>query len=270
MTISGLSAIIRRAHQDKASLALGLDGDLLLGEEFNSFLSSSADIEESGSNFETKRRRRLCSLIASPWAPISFDHDVIDSATHSSPNHNRFTGVDNILPSCYNVQSPPPAALRVASFCEETLFYMFYGMPRDRMQELAAKELTLSRGWRFHLFLELWFQPSTILPPGVPLAPPSSMMISPARTVENGNFSDNSIDGEQSGISMTENFSNLAISGANSHSQNPDTEKPNDICSYVIFDSNNWCKLRKDLPRIQDDQIESRFSTAPVGTAAFC
>lgn len=38
---------------------------------------------------------------------------------------------------------------------DESLFYIFYSMPRDVMQEGAAQEL-YSRGWRFHKEFKLW------------------------------------------------------------------------------------------------------------------
>ena len=39
----------------------------------------------------------------------------------------------------------------------ETLFYMFYSMPRDIMQAYAALEL-YKREWRYHIELKLWFK----------------------------------------------------------------------------------------------------------------
>lgn len=45
------------------------------------------------------------------------------------------------LPSCYNVQPPPPGPTRVVAFSDETLFFMFYSSPRDALQEVAAQEL---------------------------------------------------------------------------------------------------------------------------------
>ncbi len=41
------------------------------------------------------------------------------------------------------------------SFSDETLFYIFYSMPRDIMQEMAAQELT-NRNWRWHKEFRLW------------------------------------------------------------------------------------------------------------------
>jgi CCR4-NOT transcription complex subunit 2 len=59
------------------------------------------------------------------------------------------------LPSCYNVQPPPPAQTKVAGFSDETLFFIFYSTPRDVLQEVAAMELH-RRNWRFHKELQLW------------------------------------------------------------------------------------------------------------------
>lgn len=59
------------------------------------------------------------------------------------------------LPSCYNVQPPPPAQTKIASFSDETLFFIFYSTPRDVLQEAAAQEL-YARNWRYHKGLHLW------------------------------------------------------------------------------------------------------------------
>lgn len=55
----------------------------------------------------------------------------------SDARHN----LDYILPSCYNVQLSPPAIHKIQAFSEETLFYIFYSMPQDSLQETAASEL---------------------------------------------------------------------------------------------------------------------------------
>jgi len=38
---------------------------------------------------------------------------------------------------------------------QKTLFYVFYSMPRDQMQELAAQQLYM-RNWRFHKERKIW------------------------------------------------------------------------------------------------------------------
>lgn len=44
---------------------------------------------------------------------------------------------------------------KMASYSDETLFYIFYAFPRDAMQEAAAQEL-YGRSWRYHKELKLW------------------------------------------------------------------------------------------------------------------
>ncbi|KAI9203186.1 uncharacterized protein BJ171DRAFT_558971 [Polychytrium aggregatum] len=59
-------------------------------------------------------------------------------------------------PPCYTLPQPPPAALsKLSSFSDETLFYIFYSMPRETIQEAAAQEL-FGRNWRFHKELKFW------------------------------------------------------------------------------------------------------------------
>ncbi|KAJ1919186.1 transcriptional regulator [Mycoemilia scoparia] len=62
-----------------------------------------------------------------------------------------------ILPDCYNAQKPPPAATKVSLFQTETLFYIFYTNPLDKLQLLAAEELQ-KRGLTYHKDLQRWFE----------------------------------------------------------------------------------------------------------------
>ena len=49
----------------------------------------------------------------------------------------------------------PPAISKIPKFSDETLFYIFYSMPRDILQEASAQEL-YKRNWRFHKEFKLW------------------------------------------------------------------------------------------------------------------
>ena len=62
---------------------------------------------------------------------------------------------DFILPACYSVGNVHPLEEKIASVTDETLFWMFYNIPRDVAQELAATELT-NRTWRYHKVLRVW------------------------------------------------------------------------------------------------------------------
>ncbi|BCS18089.1 NOT2/NOT3/NOT5 family protein [Aspergillus puulaauensis] len=62
---------------------------------------------------------------------------------------------DFALPGCYSVANVQPLQSRIPSFSDETLFYIFYSMPRDAMQEIAAEEL-MGRKWRYHKIERCW------------------------------------------------------------------------------------------------------------------
>ncbi|KAJ3067254.1 hypothetical protein HK102_007469 [Quaeritorhiza haematococci] len=116
----GLIDVIRMTDQDTNMVALGLDLTAL-GLNLNATDS-------------------LYSTFMSPFAT--------DPTHGAEPSYN--------LPPCYNLpQAPPPALSKISSFSEETLFYVFYAMPREMLQEAAAQEL-YNRGWRYHKELKLW------------------------------------------------------------------------------------------------------------------
>lgn len=60
-------------------------------------------------------------------------------------------------PACYITQQP---ALKLEQFTKlqlETLFYMFYVLPKDIVQALAGQELS-RREWKFHTDLKVWIK----------------------------------------------------------------------------------------------------------------
>jgi CCR4-NOT transcription complex subunit 2 len=62
---------------------------------------------------------------------------------------------DFSLPACYNVANIQPLQSRIPGFSDETLFFIFYSLPRDIMQELVAEEL-MGRKWRYHKLERCW------------------------------------------------------------------------------------------------------------------
>lgn len=60
------------------------------------------------------------------------------------------------LPTCYYMQPPALKNSHFAKFQLGTVFYVFYNMPRDILQVLAAIEL-YNRKWMYHKDLKLWF-----------------------------------------------------------------------------------------------------------------
>ncbi|KAK9320995.1 hypothetical protein V1517DRAFT_263310 [Lipomyces orientalis] len=109
------------------------------------------DLASLGLNLNQPDNEPLSLTFASPWAETS--------TTKVEPDFH--------LPPCYHVQSAPPQQTKVANFSDETLFYIFYSMPRDFMQEAVAAELT-SRNWRYHKELKVWL---TKEPGSEPLQP---------------------------------------------------------------------------------------------------
>ena len=112
--------IIRLNSQDKTTVALGLDLTAL------------------GLNLNVNEP--LYSTFMSPFA--------LEPSLGSDP---AFT-----IPSCYRLEEGvQPLLSRISSLSDETLFYIFYSMPREAAQEASAQTLYL-RGWRYHKELRLW------------------------------------------------------------------------------------------------------------------
>jgi hypothetical protein len=64
-------------------------------------------------------------------------------------------GPEYYIPPSYLVGSLSPAQKKISSFSEETLFYIFYAMPQDVLQDAAAQEL-YARNWRYHKEMRVW------------------------------------------------------------------------------------------------------------------
>ena len=76
---------------------------------------------------------------------------------------------DFVLPACYSVNNIHPIEEKIGSVTDETLFYIFYTMTRDVMQEQAAVELT-QRNWRYHKVLQVWITKEPTYPEPHPIA----------------------------------------------------------------------------------------------------
>lgn len=83
---------------------------------------------------------------------LSFSSPFADSSTGSGgePAYS--------IPQCYNMHPPALKTEHLSKFHLETLFYMFYQLPRDILQACAAQEL-YRRDWRYHAELRLWLKP---------------------------------------------------------------------------------------------------------------
>mmetsp|Transcript_5800 Transcript_5800/g.16266 ORF Transcript_5800/g.16266 Transcript_5800/m.16266 type:complete len:533 (+) Transcript_5800:89-1687(+) len=119
----GLLGVIRMTDADRNALALGSDLTML------------------GLNLGSAEH--IYSTFSSPWTPT-------DSAQPTKDPHYQ-------LPSCYYMQPPALKTGHLSKFQLETLFYIFYALPKDVLQAYAAQEL-YSREWRYHSELKLWFK----------------------------------------------------------------------------------------------------------------
>lgn len=111
---------VRMTNQDKSMLALGSD-------------LTSLGLDLNGES-------NIYSTFMTPFS---------DSPSQSG-------GTEPVFQShaAYYIRLPPP--LSKLKYCsDETIFYIFYAMPRDVLQEAAAQEL-YSRSWRFHKEFKLW------------------------------------------------------------------------------------------------------------------
>ncbi|KAL5579762.1 hypothetical protein UlMin_015707 [Ulmus minor] len=116
----GLLSVIRMSDPDLTSLALGIDLTTL-GLNLNS-------------------TENLHKTFGSPWS---------DEPAKGDPEFN--------VPQCYYAKQPPQLHQGYfAKFTVETLFYIFYSMPKDEAQLYAANEL-YNRGWFYHKEHRLWF-----------------------------------------------------------------------------------------------------------------
>mmetsp|Transcript_17501 Transcript_17501/g.29066 ORF Transcript_17501/g.29066 Transcript_17501/m.29066 type:complete len:486 (+) Transcript_17501:492-1949(+) len=119
----GLLSVIRMTDADRNGLALGTDLTML------------------GLNLNTNDN--LYSNFASPWS---------DAPTTKEPHYQ--------LPMCYYMQPPALKTGHLSKFQLETLFHIFYALPKDVLQAYSAQEL-YTREWRYHAELKRWFKRAT-------------------------------------------------------------------------------------------------------------
>lgn len=121
----------------------GMKGYMALAEGPNPALRSLArgqDLGQLGLNMNSETP--LLSSYTGPFAsPNTHPLRPLESEYHT--------------PDCYTVKKVAPLQTRINSFSDETLFYMFYSMPRDYMQVLVAQEL-MERKWRYHMHEQMW------------------------------------------------------------------------------------------------------------------
>merc|ERR1712238_59821 len=117
----GLLGVIRMTDADRNALALGSDLTML------------------GLNLGSNEH--IYNTVSGPWS---------ESSGNTKEPHYQ-------LPACYYMQPPALKTGHLQQFQPETLFYIFYALPKDVLQAYAAQEL-YTREWRYHGDLKLWFK----------------------------------------------------------------------------------------------------------------
>ncbi|KAI3865859.1 hypothetical protein MKX03_020607 [Papaver bracteatum] len=131
------STHVPQASPDQYGL-LGLLSVIRISDKPVSSLYLGIDLTSLGLNLNAVEN--LHKTFGSPWS---------DEPAKGDPEYT--------VPECYYAKQPP--VLQQSYFKKfqlETLFYIFYSMPRDEAQLYAANEL-YNRGWFFHRDLRIWF-----------------------------------------------------------------------------------------------------------------
>ncbi|KAG2375100.1 hypothetical protein C9374_010104 [Naegleria lovaniensis] len=118
-SLFGMTSIFKAKDSDLAVLALGLD------------------LTSLGLNLNASEQ--IYHHFASPFSDVQPPGMIPDYR----------------VPDCYKLHMPLHE-FHIEKFSDETLLYMFYAMPRDVLQLVAARELT-KRGWKYHKPTQLWF-----------------------------------------------------------------------------------------------------------------
>ncbi|KAF2671366.1 hypothetical protein BT63DRAFT_423572 [Microthyrium microscopicum] len=134
-----LSEMTPQERNGLVGLAAKLDPD---HPDFSQ-LAAGHDLTQLGLELNRPDSTPLYATFATPFGP---------------PNQAQRPAVpDFTLPSAYRVQNVPPLHTKIPSMSDEGLMAVFYTMPRDLAQEMAAQEL-YNRDWRWHMRHRIWLQ----------------------------------------------------------------------------------------------------------------
>ncbi len=131
----GLLNVIRMTDPDLNTLSLGTDLTAL-GLNLNSSEYVVLLFHRACSVFGAECREQGLSFSLSPVCRVlyaTFAYPCAETPTKRDPEY--------VLPYCYYMQPPALKTSHLAKFQLETLFYIFYSMPKDTLQVYAAKEL---------------------------------------------------------------------------------------------------------------------------------
>ncbi|KAL3670012.1 hypothetical protein V7S43_005384 [Phytophthora oleae] len=182
-----LHTIIRPSNDSKKNLAMG------------------CDLTSLGLNLNSTEP--LYPTFASPWS---------EEQLTKEPQFS--------LPMCYYNQPPVLKTTHLSKFHLETLFFIFYSMPKDVLQAYAAQEL-YSREWRYHAELKTWLKRAS---------PTDSALLA-------GN-ANSSVGGSSSGspTGANGNGSIGSIGSAMGSSTGPSLANSSMAPQFLYFDTTTW------------------------------
>jgi len=157
--LSSRNAPAQPVAGDEPSKAYGLMGLLDVIRMQNpdlSILALGSDLTTLGLNLNGPES--LSSNFTSPFSPSAlYPQAGSAGGVSDGGGHPRKAPPKHSLPNSYFVPIPQMSLSQIPRLNEETLFYGFYGMPRDELQLFCAHEL-YSRAWKYHTELKLWFR----------------------------------------------------------------------------------------------------------------
>jgi len=129
----------------KAFGLIGILNTIRFGEPSLNSFTLGMDLSTLGLNLNSAES--LHTSFSSPW----FEDADKDKTAHVEPEF--------ILPTSYFTQPLQFKGAHLQKFSIETLFYIFYNMPGDMLQAIAAVEL-YRRNYFYHSELKWWFEKS--------------------------------------------------------------------------------------------------------------
>lgn len=112
---------------------------MIKSSDETSLLSMGTDLSRMGMNLNS--REPLSTSFVTPWLADAVSQASTPALAQAQVQVQTMVEPEYHLPSCYNVQPPPPAQSKITHLADETLFFIFYSAPRDVLQETSAREL---------------------------------------------------------------------------------------------------------------------------------
>lgn len=157
--------------------------------------------------------RPLHPTFASPWAEGSLTKEP------------QFA-----LPLCYYNQPPVLKTTHLSKFHLETLFYIFYAMPKDVLQAYAAQELH-GRDWRYHVDLKIWLKRATPADTALLAATSNNAPVSVSSTSPGSGSIGASVGAIGSALASSASAGSIGSSSSSAGSLGP---------QFLYFDTATW------------------------------